>query len=297
LTKTPRVLSNGNPMPFRREMAEMALAMARTVQVEKGHGVMYLTREPLLYTAPLAGTAELPTEVGNWALELAGRRQLDADVKRRIAEVQLRQAKVHAERLKTDAEYKARHEKLKQIPRSLGSIRERLPPWPLGANHEVDEDFRTACIKQNGIQYLMRARPELAGEVLLALIIEDQPEREYGSRRLEMDLGLDYPEDAYPTAFWKSPFFAFFHLAPETALTSFIALVNFCTERWVAEVMKGRAGAPPGITLQFADGSKKTFLGWWQVFDWPQSNDSMRSGNLFCALDALERWLTLRLDA
>lgn len=297
LTKTPRMLSNGNSMPFRLEMAEMALAMARTVQVEKGYGVMYLTREPLLYTAPLAGNAELPTEVGNWALELAGRRQLDADVKRRIAEVQLRQAKVHAERLKTDAEYRARHENLKQIPRSLGSIRERLPPWPLGANHGVDGDFRTACIKQNGIQYLMRARPELAGEVLLALIIEDQPEREYGSHRLEMDLGLDYPEDAYPTAFWKSPFFAFFQLAPETALTSFIALVNFCTERWVAEVMKGRAGAPPVITLQFADGSKKTFLGWRQVFDWPQSNDSMRSGNLFCALDALERWLTLRLDA
>jgi hypothetical protein len=296
LTKTPRILSNGNPMPFRLEMAEMALAMARTVQVEKGHGVMYLTREPSLYTAPLAGAADLPTEVGNWALELAGRREVDADVKRRIADVQQQKAKVHAERLKTDAEYKARHEERKQMPRSIGSFRERLPPWPLGASHKVDRDFRTACIKENGIQSLMRARPELAGEVLLALIIEDQPEREYGSDRFEINLGLDYPEDAYPTAFWKSPFFAFFQLAPETALTSLIALVNFCTERWVAEVMKGRAGAPPGVTLQFADGSEKTFPGWWQVFGWPQSNDSMRNGNLFCALDALERWLTLRLD-
>ena len=297
LTKTPQTLSNGLLMPFRLELAEMALAMARTVQVEKGHGVMYLMRESLLYTAPLAAAADLPTEVGNWALELAGRREVDADVKRRIAEVQQQKAKAHAERLRADAEYKARHEERKQMPRSIGSFRERLPPWPLGACHEVDRDFRTACIKQNGIQYLMRARPELAGEVLLALIIEDQPEREYGSHRLEMDLGLDYPEDAHPTVFWKSPFFAFFQLAPETALTSFIALVNFCTERWVAEVLKGRAGAPPGIALQFADGSKKTFLGWWQVFDWPQSNDSMRRGNLFCALDALERWLTLRLDA
>lgn len=297
LTKTPNTLSDGNLMPFRLEMAEMALAMARTVQVEKGHGVMYLMREPLLYTAPLAGAADLPIEVGNWALELAGRREVDADVKRRIAEVQQQKAKAHAERLKTDAEYKARHEERKQMPRSIASFRERLPPWPLGASHKVDRDFRTACIKENGIQSLMRARPELAGEVLLALIIEDQPEREYGSDRFEMDLGLDYPEDAYPTAFWKSPFFAFFQLAPETALTSLIALVNFCTERWVAEVMKGRAGAPPGLTLQFADGSEKTLPGWWQVFGWPQSNDSMANGNLFCALDALERWLTLRLDA
>jgi len=297
LTKTPRTLSNGNLMPFRMEMAEMALAMARTVQVEKGNGVMYLTCEPLLYTAPLAGAADLPTEVGNWALELAGRRQVDADAKRRIAEVQLQKAKAHAERLQTDAKYKARHEERKQMPRSLGSFSERLQPWPLGAGDKIDMDFRTACIKGNGIQSLMRAQPELAAEVLLALIIEDQPEREYGSERFEMELGLEYPQDAYPTAFWKSPFFPFFQLAPETALTSLIALVNFCTERWVAKVMKDRTGGALGVTLQFADGSEKTFPGWWQVFGWPQSNESLRNGNLFCALDALERWLTVRLDA
>ena len=295
LTKTPHTLSSGNRMPFRLEMAGMALAMARTVQVEKGHGVMYLTREPLLYTAPLAGAADLPTEVGNWALELAGRREVDADVKRRVTEVLLQKAKARAERLKVDAEYKARHEERKHMPLSIGSFRERLPPWPLGAGDKVDMDFRTACIKENGIQSLMRAQPELAAEVLLALIIEDQPEREYGSTRFEMDLGLEYPQDAYPTAFWKSPFFPFFQLAPETALASLISLVNFCTERWAAEVMKGRTGVP-GVTLQFADGSDKTFPGWWQVFGWPQSND-LRNGNLFCALDALERWLTLRLDA
>ena len=295
LTKTPRTLSSGNLMPFRLEMAKMALAMARTVQVQKGHGVMHLTREPLLYTAPLAGAADLPTEVGNWALELAGRREIDADVKRRIAEVQLQKANAHAERLKTDAEYQARHER-KQMACSLGSFRERLPPWPLGASHKVDMDFRTACIKENGIQSLMRVQPELAAEVLLALVIEDQPERQYGSPRSEMDLGLEFFQDAYPTAFWKSPFFPFLQLAPETALTSLIALVNFCTERWVTEVMEGRAGEAPGVTLQFADGSKKTFPGWWQVFGWPQSSD-LRNGHLYCALDALERWLTLRLDA
>lgn len=297
LVKTPHRLSSGNPMPFRLEMAEMALAMARTVQVEKGHGVMYLSREPLLFTAPLAGAADLPTEVGSWALELAGRREIDPDVKRRIAVVQSQKAKAHAERLETDAEYKARHEERKQMPRSLGSFRERLPPWPLGASNKVDMDFRTACIKENGIQSLMRAQPDLAAEVLLALIIEDQPEREHWAAQFELDLALGYPQDAYPTAFWKSPFFPFFQLAPETALTSLIALVNFCTERGsAAEVRKDRTGRAPGVTLQFADGSEKTFPGWWDVYGWPQSN-SMRNGNLFCALDALERWLTLRIDA
>lgn len=297
LTKTPLTLGDGRPMPFRLEMAEIALAMARTVQVEKGRGVMYLMGEPLLYTAALAGAADLPTEVGNWALELAERREIDADVKRRIAEARRKEAATHAERLKTDARYKAQYEKRKQLPQPMEAFRRRLPPWPLGANNKVDRDFRVACIKENGIRALMHAQPELAAEVLLALIIEDRPEREYGPDRLEVDVGLEYPEDAYPTAFWKSPFFTFFQLAPEAALSSLIALVNFCTERWVANVMKGRAGDAPGVTLQFADGSDKTFLGWWQVFGWTQSNDSISNGNLYCALDALERWLTLRLDA
>lgn len=297
LTKTQRELSKGALMPFRREMAEIALAMARTVQVQKGRGVMYMTGEYSLYTAPLAGPADLPEEVGNWALELAGRRKVDADVERRIAAVGRENAMAHAKRLETDPEYRERQEKLRRMPPSISQFRERLPPWPLGARGEVDKDFRTACFKENGLQPLMRERPELAAEILLALIIEDQPEREeYRSDRFDEELGLDYPKDAYPTAFWKSPFSAFLQVAPEVALDALIALVNFSTERWCAEAMKGREGPPPVVTLQFEDGSERAFPGWRQVFGWPQTN-SLGNGNLFCALDALERWLTVQLDA
>ena len=295
LTKTPRELRTGALMPFRREMAGIALAMARTVQVQKGHGVMYLTRESSLYTAPLAGAADLPEEVGIWALELAGRRNVDAEVKQRIAAVRREQALAHAKRLETDPKYKERHERRRRMPSSLGAFRERLPPWPLGALGEVDRDFRTACLKENGLQPLMRAKPELAAEILLALIIEDQPEREYGSDHFDVDLGLNYAEEAYPTAFWKSPFSVFLQVAPGVALDALIALVNFSTERWVAEATKGHESTPPGVTLQFGDGLEKAFPGWWEVFDWPQTN-SLRNGNLFCALDALERWLTFQLD-
>lgn len=297
LTKTPRALDNGLLMPFRRELAEIVLAMARTVQVEKGHGVTYLPRDCVLYTAPLAAAADLPEEVGNWALELAGRRKVDTEVMRRIVEVRRQQAQDHAERLKTDADYKARHDQRRRIPPSIGSFRERLPPWPLGARAKVDMDFRTACMKENGLQPLMRAQPDVAAEVLLALIVEDQPERDRGSGRYDVSLGLDFPRDAYPTAFWKSPFFSFLQIAPDAALDALIALVNFCTERWFTEGAQGRKARSLGLTLRLEDGSENTFPGWWQVFGWPQSNDSMRNGNLYCALDALERWLTLRLDA
>ena len=52
----------------------------------------------------------------------------------------------------------------------------------------------------------------------------------------------------------------------------------------------------PSLTLRLAECEGKTFAGWQQVFDWAQTT-STRDGNLFCALDALERWLTLQLDA
>jgi len=297
LTGTPREIEEGSRVPFRRELAEMALAMVRTVQVEKGSGVIYLTRgESILYTAALAGVADLPGEIEAWALELAGRRKISEEVISRITEIRHQQAKQQAERLQTDPEYKARYDAKRQISPLIGSSHKKLPPWPLGASRKVDIDFREACFNENSLQSLMRTRPDIAAEILLALIIDDQPEQEYGSSRYEIDLGLDYARDVYPTAYWKSPFFSFLHIAPETALNALIALVNFCTERWVAEIISGNEGSAPGLTLRLAEDEDKIFSGWHQVFDWTQTNSNC-NGNLFCALDALERWLTLQLDA
>lgn len=237
LTRMPREVQSNVPMPFRRELAQLALAMARTVQAEKGHGVAYLMEEFSLYTAPLSGAADLPEEVGSWALELAGRREVDRDVAQRIGAARRKQAEERAERLKTDEAYRTREERKRRIPRFIGSFSERLPPWPLGASHAVDMDFRNACLEVGALRPLMEVRPDIAAEVLLALIVEDRPERSHN--RYEVDLGLDFPRDAYPTAFWKSAFFPFLQTAPVEALGAIIKLVNFCTERWVAARSNG----------------------------------------------------------
>ena len=121
LSGTPQQFSDGTPFVFRRELAEIALTMARTIQVEKGHGVIYAGHEPLLYTAALAGATDLPSEVANWALELAGRREFAEDVVARIAEVRRQEAEAHAARLRTDAEYKAWHEKRRRASSVIGS--------------------------------------------------------------------------------------------------------------------------------------------------------------------------------
>ena len=305
LTRTPRMSSDDTSMPFRKEMAEMALVMARNVQVKKGHGVTFLDFEPSIYTAALSGAADIPNKIGKWALELAGRQKIDAKVKQRILEVEQKEAQRHAERMKSDVEFKKRHQKQQEQEwafRTIGFFKEKLPPWPLGAKHQIDHDFRTACIEENGIEYLMRGLPEIAAEILLALIIEDQPEQDYESFPPELNspninLGLASSNDGCPTIYWKSKFSAFLQINSKIALTAMIKLVNFCTERWVYETKKNCANKPPMVQFLFADGSKKTFAGWRDVYNWPQSSYSLNNGNLYCALDALEYWLISQLDA
>mgnify|MGYP003632799808 CR=1 FL=1 len=298
LVGTPKELPGGMPMPFRKEAAEMVLAMARTVQVHKGHGVMYLMDDLSLYTAPLASAGDLTDQVSAWALELSGRRKVDSDVAVRIKAERSAEAKRYADRLENDAAFRKTEQERKNrsFPAMIGSSRERLPPWPLGARERIDHDFRKAAFKDNGLLQLMQAAPAVAAEVLLALIIDDEPYFDSGSSRHEIELGLEFAENGYPTMYWKSPFFIFLQVAENEALGALIALVNFCTERWCDVVGQDHEDPPVGVTLQMNDGSTKLFAGSSEVFGWVQST-SNHSGNLFCALDALERWLTVQLDA
>ena len=54
-----------------------------------------------------------------------------------------------------DAKYKAQHEERKRIPISLGSFRERFTALATWALDKVDMDFRAACIKESGSQFLI----------------------------------------------------------------------------------------------------------------------------------------------
>jgi hypothetical protein len=141
----------------------------------------------------------------------------------------------------------------------------------------------------------MRARPAAASEVLVAAIVEDSPEEEYSDRvRIEDDLGIEYEHDSYPTAYWKSPFFAFLQINPEAALGGLNQLVNFCTERWAHEVTR-YGGWPRKFSFTFADDSVREFTGGFRVFSWSQEN-STRNGQLHSALAALEKWLCMKID-
>ncbi|PKN35391.1 MAG: hypothetical protein CVU61_03725 [Deltaproteobacteria bacterium HGW-Deltaproteobacteria-19] len=297
LTTTPVELIPGSPMPFRKVIAEVALSSAREIQVAKGRGVIFANdSEKPIYAAALAGAPDLSDEVSAWALEMAQRRPPHADVIAQIEEHRRQQAREHAERLRTDPKYQAWYqERDRMIIPSIASARKTLPPWPLGPLNRVDGSFRECCIHSRSLAPLMKVRPEVAAEVLLAVLIEDSPEEEYGQHiRFNDRYGMEFDQGSYPTAYWQSPFHAFLSISPDIALDTLIRLVDFCTERWEYERNRHHTHRI-GIVLDLPGGTKKEFFGNHLVLNWSQQN-ATGAGQLYCALAALEKWLCTSID-
>jgi len=296
LTTTPVELFPGKPMPFRRELAEVALFTARELQVAQGKRVIFADdSEKPIYAAALAGAPDLPDEVSAWALEMAQRRPWRSDVVAQIIEFQRQQAREHSERLKTDPIYLTRHQKLERMATPYIPSARDLPPWPLGPLQRIERDFRECCTHSPSLSPLMQAKPEAAGEVLLAVLIEDSPKEEYSPYPSHSEhYGMAFDHESYPTAYWQSPFYAFLQNTPDIALDTLIALVEFCTQRWDHERQRYGAGSS-SIELDLSGGVRKEFVGNHIVFNWSQHN-STSAGQLYCALAALEKWLCVGIS-
>src|SRR5947209_1963208 len=215
LTSTPVRLGDGVAMPYRREFAELALASAREMQLIHAKRIMVLgDSETRLYQAAFAGAPDLPDEVAAWALEIARRRPAHADIAAQVREYDAEQAREHQERLAADLEYRREHERRQNLPRPIGLYSgKKLPPWPLGPQGRVEGRFREVVLSSATFQAMMRATPRVAGEVLLACIIESEPKQESGSSyRLDRDLGIEFDSSGYPTAPWKIPFYAYLRI-------------------------------------------------------------------------------------
>ena len=99
LTGTPPLLADNTEVPFRLEFAELALGSARKLQLERAKHLFYRDgSDAQIYKAALAGAPDLPTEVCDWALEMAQRRAYRADI---VAEIQ-----AHHERRAAEHEHR-----------------------------------------------------------------------------------------------------------------------------------------------------------------------------------------------
>ncbi|GEB36257.1 hypothetical protein GLI01_02920 [Gluconacetobacter liquefaciens] len=290
-------LIGDTPTPYRKEFAQLALRIAQVVQADKMRGTIYSGHDDLtFFSSALAGAPDFPEKVAAWALEMVGRREPSDFVRERVAEANRKEAEKRAERLGTDLTYRAAEQKRGRSSRGpmMISSTYALPAWPLGPQHRLDRDFVNMAFKSNPLMALMHANPAAAAELLIALHIEDNPEEKFGSStRIEPELGLSHQREAYPSAFWKSPFFSFLQIAPKEAVGALIALVNFATERWAAD-QSASSSTVPSIDLLIGD-VIVSYPGDGAVFCWGQTN-SFRNGTLFSTLDALERWLTIQLQ-
>jgi hypothetical protein len=294
LTTMPLTRLDGTPFPYRREFAELALATTRARQLSVAKGDIYVGDNDSIYQAAFAGAQDLPDDVAAWALEMARRRPMRADLREKLGEYRQERAAEHRRKLESDAQYRKRHDRKRSMP-FMPSGR-RLPPWPLGPQGRVDRDFEQAVLRSGTFQSLMRARPAAAAEVLLAVLIENSPEESYSSRGMyREELGLSSDHEGYPTAYWKSPFFSFLHVDPPTALDAFMRLVSFCMDRWEHEVARNNDRAPEPITIRLNDGTERRFRGRYSAFAWSQANDHV-NGQLYSALAALEKWLCSLID-
>lgn len=280
------------PMPLRDVMAKVALETGRARQIENArrrhHGGG--GDEKLIYVTALSGAVDLPAEVSAFALEMAARRPPADTTLMRV------EALREADRLAAKARVAAQPRRPQPpVPARFLSTQENLPPWPLGPSERLPESFRDAVLHANGLNALIEADPVAASEVLLACIIKGNPTRDYGrTLRMEGDLGLEFDHHSYPTIFWKSPFFAFFQLRPEPALAALKQLLEFVMERWASNAPPD--ATIPSISITATDGTSRRFPGTMGQFGWSQQN-STANGQLFCALDALERWLVLKAEA
>ncbi|MDB5804638.1 MAG: hypothetical protein JWN73_1960 [Betaproteobacteria bacterium] len=275
----------GDGLPYRLEMARLALDIGRQLQIEIGkHRYRPDEDDKTIITAALAASEVIPDEAAAWSLEMVNRRPWHEDVMAEINAHHQRLAEEHQRRLRDDPVFRKRIEERRYSP-MIGSNREKLPPWHLGPYGSVDRKFAEAC-ESAALYPLMRIRPKAALEVLLATLVEGSPEEP--GRHLSLDdyIGLEWHDSTYPTSYWKSAFFGFLGINPNIALRGLIDLVNFCTDRWGKAAFR-EMGRIPGIVI---DGLPNVYYGGRSTLNWVHEN-SNHVGQLYCGLAALERQL------
>lgn len=301
LDKTPHELTEGVVFPWRREAAEVALAIAREMQAQQAEGSFFSEDEDrIAYEAALFGAPDLPDEVATFALELSKRRPPAPQIATRIEAARQAQKDALARQREENPEHARRIDRLIQSPLSGGSISE---PWPDGPIERVAESFMAAILDSTAWLSLLKADPSAAVEVLLAVCIEEPHEiNPFGGSDLVDNHGLETWQKGYPPMYFRGPFLAFFQLAPSHATDFAIRLINFATEQWM-EWEKGycrnrdrEVPSDEDLSLTISvDAVERKWFGDQRVYQW-HAVPLCDTRILPCVLMALEKYLYDQLE-
>jgi hypothetical protein len=270
----------GQQWPFRKEAAELGLAIGEaTLRIRLDHAYNPNEDDEKKYDAALAAASEFPDAVADFALRACARNLLPEAESDAIGDY-------------------VRPGASKRTYSTFG-VGYELPmpePWPDGPKYRIDEVFQKVCLFGGGVASLMIARPNVAKEVLLALLIrEPQPEELENKLHIMLAderVALDYLPEFSPALYDKGPFWLFLGIAPQEALDCILRLVNFATDRWIDYVTQDNGG-PPVVTL-VTDEGERCYLGGLQVCGWYRGADA--SDIVTSALMALEDWLYRQLQ-
>jgi hypothetical protein len=259
-----------------KETAQLAVDGARRLyrSGERWHGSHRRHRdvspEEKICQALLAAAPEMPSEVSDLALKLSGRRHPDAE-----------------DNLPPDDE----------APRSRSLLHPYGPlkPWPEGPQCHGAEVFRKAFMSGNHATPFIRALPEVAAEVMFAVLLS-LPREGWHPRDFSGELdehGFQRGDFRFQSPLWISgPFLHFLRINPSVALPAIIRLVNFATERAYELGEDFRQHVEVPVTV---DDQTHMWRGHQFSYLWPQ-------GHVFgpdavgCALLSLEKWFYLLQD-
>ena len=195
----------------------MAVALGREMQESPRRGHIFQGQHETHFSKPLCRRLpEFADEVGQMALELAGRRPQPGHAIERKKQWRERQASLHADWIRRTRNAHDDHLQWGHFCRR--AVRMRSPAED-GPSRRVPDDFQAAVLDGAALQPLVATNPEVAREVLLAVCIEE-PRREdaYNDRMFLIGrCGLEDWRHGYPAMYWKGPFLAFLGRNPKRA--------------------------------------------------------------------------------
>jgi hypothetical protein len=281
LKSVPVELGDGQPMPWRKDAAELALAIGREVQALNAEGHYYSDgHDKTVYEAVLSAAPEMPDEVAQLCLELAQRRDLDPAIVARVERAHERQREQRRQFLEANPERRERSSFPPAWPH--GELRD---PWPDGPRDGVQNAFQEACLDTGAFPALVRVRPDAALEVLLAVCIEPPKHEDFGRSSMP-ETGLDHWNGGDPPLYCRGPFLQFLKDAPDQGLSFALRLVNFATRRF----SEGH-----GLDVRI-NNEARLWCGDPNVFRWHHDWSVTFGSTIHCVLMAVERWLYERID-
>ena len=277
----------------RAHAARLAIHLAKEVQGLRAEGVCFTDNvDQKVYEALCHAAPDFPNEVSQILLELCHRRSESPEITERARAYHEKRRKEAAE-YETNLSPEERKKRYSLPPPIVGSWSDgpRRPPAEDGPAARVSESFRATILNSIGLLSVVRARPEVAREVLLAVCIDEPKTERYSGLRATY-FGTASWQHGYPAMYFRGPFLQFLEAEPQEAIEAIVRLVNYATGRWAERFLRGApADLDPNLyslELDLPTGARR-WTGNFHVLGWYREI-MIGSNSVVSALMALEKW-------